>query len=356
MPESMHPSPTMRAAVYRGIDDVRVEDVPIPEIGPGEALVRIRACGVCGTDLKKIHYGLVSPPRIFGHEMAGEIVQVGEGVEEWAPGDRVAVMHHVPCMDCHYCRERSYSQCATYKLTGTTAGFEPAGGGFAEYIRVMDWIVRRGMVRIPADVSFEQAAFIEPVNTCLKAVRKAGIHEGHTVLILGQGPIGLLFTQLARLAGAFVIGTDPLAARRELCQQFGASALPPDRRDVGEAVKELTDGRGADVTVLTVAESRHISDALEYTRPGGTALLFAQTRPDDTTLVDAYEICALEKDLIGSYSSDITLEDEVGDLIFTRQLNVLDLISHRFPIEQIQEALHLAGHPSDSSLKVMVEP
>ena len=359
MPPEGHPDlpgETMLAAVYRGIDDVRVEELSVPEIGPGEVMVRVRVCGVCGTDLKKIRHGLVPPPRVFGHEMAGEIVKVGEGVEGWAFGDRVAVMHHVPCLACHFCLERSYAQCPTYKHTGTTAGFEPAGGGFAQYIRVMDWIVRRGVVRIPSDVSLEQAAFIEPLNTCLKAVRKTGIHEGLTVLILGQGPIGLLFTQLARMAGAYVIATDPISSRRELAQGFGAAALPADDDDVREAVREVTDGRGADITILTVADASRIPFALELTRPGGKALLFAQTWPGDQTSIDAASICAQEKDLIGSYSSDITLLEETAELIFSRRVDVLDLISHRFPLEQIQEALALAGNPSQTSLKVMVEP
>jgi L-iditol 2-dehydrogenase len=160
----------MQAAVYRGVNDVRVETVPVPQIEAGEVLIRVHTCGICGTDLKKIHTGSHSAPRIFGHETSGVIAAVAEDVEGFAVGDRVMVFHHIPCGECFYCRRKVFAQCPVYKKVGCTAGFEPSGGGFAEYVRVMDWIVRRGLVKIPDGVSFEQAAFVEPVNTCLKGV------------------------------------------------------------------------------------------------------------------------------------------------------------------------------------------
>src|ERR1700723_2724426 len=163
---------TMRAAVYRGINDVRVETIPVPEIGAGEVLVRIHTCGICGTDLKKIHTGSHDVPRVFGHEMSGTIVRVGKGVRGFAVGDRVMAFHHIPCGECFYCRKQTFAQCERYKKVGTTAGVGGAGGGgFAEYIRVMDWIVGAGLVKVPEDIPFEQAAWIEPVNTCFKAVK-----------------------------------------------------------------------------------------------------------------------------------------------------------------------------------------
>ena len=165
----------MRAGVYRGKGQVVVESVPIPEIGEGEVLFRVAACGICGTDIKKIHHGFVAPPQILGHELAGTVVAVGRGVTKFKPGDRVVSFHHIPCGDCFYCEEKLFSQCAGYKKTGLTAGFDPNGGGFAEYVRAMPWIVERGMIALPADVSFEEATFVEPVNTCLKAVRKARV-------------------------------------------------------------------------------------------------------------------------------------------------------------------------------------
>src|SRR5215475_5251591 len=188
---------TMRAAVYRDINDVRVETIPVPEIGPGEVLVKIHTCGICGTDLKKIHTGSHSAPRVFGHEMAGTIASVGEGGTGFAVGDRVMAYHHIPCGECYYCRKQTFAQCETYKKVGCTAGFEPSGGGFAEYIRVMDWIVRKGRVKVPDGVPFEQASFIEPVNTCYKAIEMLDLQPDETVLVIGQGPIGILLAALA---------------------------------------------------------------------------------------------------------------------------------------------------------------
>jgi L-iditol 2-dehydrogenase len=346
----------MRAAVYRGVNDVRVERLPIPELGAREALVRIASCGVCGTDIKKIQYGLTPPPRIFGHEMAGTIAAVGAEVTGWSVGDRVVVMHHVPCMECYYCAQRAFAQCPTYKKTGTTAGFEPAGGGFAEYIRVMDWIVERGMVRVPETVSLEEATFVEPVNTCLKAIYRADVRAGQSVAVFGQGQIGLLFTQLAHWRGAEVYAVDPLEYRRETAMRMGATAaFAPERSNFVNEARSRTQGRGADLAIVAVASNAVAAQAFEAVRPGGKVLLFAQTRLGDPLQVDAGSVCMLEKDLIGSYSSDITLQDQSAELVFSRALNVRDLITHRFPLEEIGEALALAISPRDHSLKIMVQ-
>src|SRR5438552_6151482 len=182
------PTRTMQAAVYHGKNDVRLETVPVPEIGKGELLVQIHTCGICGTDLKKISTGSHSAPRIFGHETAGQIVALGTGVSNVQVGDRVMVFHHIPCGECYYCRHKIFAQCPVYKKVGATAGFEPSGGGFAEYVRVMDWIVQRGVIKLPDSVSYEQASFIEPVNTCMKAIETLRIQRGETVLVIGQGP------------------------------------------------------------------------------------------------------------------------------------------------------------------------
>jgi len=176
----------MRAVVYHGKNDLRLEIVPVPAIGAGELLVKIATCGICGTDLKKIHTGSHSAPRIFGHEMAGTIVRVGQGVTNFKIGERVMVFHHVPCGTCYYCRKHTPAQCLQYKKVGSTAGMIPSGGGFSEYIRVMDWIVaNRGVIRIPDGVPFEQAAFIEPMNTVLKGVKLLNLAKDDTVLVIG---------------------------------------------------------------------------------------------------------------------------------------------------------------------------
>src|SRR6266478_5217222 len=199
----------MRAVVYRGINDLRLETVPVPRISPNELLVKVAACGVCPTDIKKIQHGTVSPPRIFGHETAGTIVRVGSAVRGWKIGDRVALHHHVPCLECHACRHRAFAQCARYKRTGITAGFEPAGGGYAEYVRVMSFVLP-GVVKIPPRNTFLEGAMQEPVNTVLKAVKRLTLLPGDTVLVAGQGPIGLMFTRLLVLRGMKVVATDLL--------------------------------------------------------------------------------------------------------------------------------------------------
>src|SRR5580692_2128073 len=213
----------MQAAVYRGNSVVSVDTVDTPEIGPGEILIRVEACGVCHTDLKKIEYNLLTPPRIYGHETAGVVAHVGSNVTKFQPGDRVIVFHHIPCGECFYCQRKLYAQCPVYKKVGVTAGFEPAGGGFSQYVRVMDWIVERGVEKIPAGVSFAQASFVEPVNTCLKGVKQIDPQPEDVVAILGQGPIGLIFTMMVARTGAKIVATDTMPSRRKLSREFGAS-------------------------------------------------------------------------------------------------------------------------------------
>src|ERR1043166_2652407 len=234
---------TMRAAVYRGKNDVRLETVPVPEIGKGELLVRVHTCGICGTDLKKILTGSHSAPRIFGHEMAGQVVATGEGVKNFAVGDRVMVFHHIPCGECYYCQKKVFAQCPVYKKVGATAGFEPSGGGFAEYIRVMDWIVRKGVVKIPDQVSYQQASFIEPVNTCMKAIEQLRLEPDETVLVVGQGPIGIMLALLARRMGATVVTSDLYPQRLKISESFGlVHTVNAGQADPGSRVRELTDG------------------------------------------------------------------------------------------------------------------
>ncbi len=233
----------MHAAVYRGDSAVAIERIPTPEIGPGEILIRVEACGVCHTDLKKVEYNLLPPPRIYGHETAGVVVRIGAAVTKYQAGDRVIVFHHIPCGNCFYCAHKLYAQCPGYKKVGVTAGFEPAGGGFGQYVRVMDWIVERGVEKIPDGISFEEASFVEPLNTCLKAVIQCDPQPDDTVLVIGQGPIGLMFTMLFAQRGARVVATDTIDRRLELSGQCGAeTALDPGKSDVAEVLRSMTRG------------------------------------------------------------------------------------------------------------------
>jgi L-iditol 2-dehydrogenase len=351
---------TMRAAVYHGINDVRLETVPVPAIGPGELLVRIATCGVCGTDLKKIHLGSHSAPRIFGHEMAGTIVAVGKGVTRFALGQRVMVYHHVPCGQCYYCRKNTPAQCPLYKKTGATAGFEPSGGGLAEYIRVMDWIVAGGgVVAIPDGVPFEQAAFIEPVNTVLKGVKLLNLQPDDTVLVIGQGPIGLMHAVLAHRLGARVLTSDLYPERHAIAAGFGlTNPIHAGQENVADRVKAETEGRGADAVVLAVGGNALIKTAMDACRMGGRVMLFAQTQHGEATF-DPGAVCVDEKTLLGSYSSSFDLADEVADLVFSGYRNGFDLtrlISHRFSLEDAIQAIDVASHPKADSMKIMIEP
>jgi L-iditol 2-dehydrogenase len=423
---------TMRAVVYRGVNDLRLETVPVPRIGPNELLVKVAVCGVCPTDIKKIQHGTIPPPRIFGHETAGTIVKIGsqkaEGRSQKAKsaggasvpasrfkiGDRVALHHHVPCLDCHFCRHASFAQCETYKRTGITAGFEPAGGGYAEYVRVMPFVLP-GVVKIPTKNTFAEGAMLEPVNTVLKAVRRLNLLPGDTVLVSGQGPIGLMFTRLLHLAGARVLATDLLESRLKLAKKFGAkwTHLVDSRESNVEGRKASTlvsRPSSLDAAVIAVPSDAAVHEALQLVRGGGQVLLFAHTRrtevrsqrPDsgsqklpspagagegackavegpgdenksgsrksdvrpttsdlrllssDLCPLDFSSICLDEKDLIGSYSSDFTLQAEVARLVFSRRLDVRPLVSHYFPLEQTAAAVALAARPTADSLKILV--
>ena len=351
---------TMRAAVYRGVNEMRVETVPVPAIGPGELLVKVATCGICGTDLKKIHTGSHSAPRIFGHEMAGTIVQAGERVSRFAIGDRVMVFHHVPCGECYYCRKRTFAQCPVYKKVGTTAGLEPSGGGFAEYIRVMDWIVNLGgVVRIPDDVPFEQAAFAEPVNTVLKAVKLLNLAPDETVLVIGQGPIGVMLAALSARSGARILTSDLYPERHAIAAKFGLNhPIEAKSENVVERAIRETDGRGADAVILAVGGSALIQTAMAAARPGGKVMLFAQTQHEEAT-IDPGAVCMDEKTLLGSYSSSFEIVDEVTGLVFggyRHGFDLTQLISHRFPLERAAEAIEIASHPKSDSMKIMIEP
>ena len=347
---------TMTAAVYRGKDDVRLETVPVPQIGPGEILVRVHTCGICGTDLKKIATGSHSAPRIFGHETSGTVAAIGAGVTNFAAGDRVMVFHHIPCGRCYYCQHKTFAQCETYKKVGCTAGFEPSGGGFAEYVRVMDWIVEKGTVRIPDGVSFEQAAFVEPVNTCMKGIERLALEPGETVLVIGQGPIGIILSVLAKGAGTRVITSDLYEQRLTISKGFGLeNAVNSSSADVVREARSQSEGRGIDAAILAVGSNSLIRIAMDAVRPGGRVLLFAQTQHGDAEF-DPAAVCVDEKTLIGSYSASVDLQEDSVRFVMGQEMALEKLISHRFPLSQAVEALELAAHPQPDSMKIVIQP
>jgi L-iditol 2-dehydrogenase len=345
----------MKAAVCRGAGDLRVEDVPVPEAGPAEMLVRVDACGICGTDIKKIQKGLLAGPRIFGHEIAGTVVRPPRS-GRFREGDRVALHHHIPCGRCFYCERKAYAQCEFYKKNGTTAGFEAAGGGFAEYVKARDWIVERGAIRVPDGVLPEEAAFVEPVNTCLKAVRRAEVGRGQTVAVVGQGPIGLILTQLCRWAGADVLTTDTMPDRLALSRELGASAaVDAARGDAVAEIRALTSGRGADCTILAAVGQAPFQQAIDATRPAGRIMMFAATSPGETALVDLGALSASEKEILTSYSASVDVQDLAAQLVFGREVRVRELVTHRLPLAEAPRAVDLAARPAPGVLKVVLQ-
>jgi L-iditol 2-dehydrogenase len=351
----------MRAAVYRGDSLVSVEKVSTPTVGEGEILIRVEACGVCHTDLKKIEYNLLAPPRIYGHETAGVVAAVGGKVTKYQLGDRVIVFHHIPCGTCFYCQRKLYAQCPVYKKVGVTAGFEPAGGGFAQYVRVMDWIVERGVEKIPEGVPFNTAAFVEPVNTCLKAVEQCDPQAGDVVLVQGQGPIGLLFTMLLKLRGCTIVATDTIPSRRDLSLRCGAHfALDPRTENVAEELRKLTAGRGGDMVFVATNVNGLVEEAIRSTRPGAKIMLFAQTSDKERIELSGASICVGERWLMGSYSASVDLQAASADLVFSGKLPVHLLISHCVPLDKIGFAFRLATHPGEfpeeNPLKIVVRP
>lgn len=348
----------MKAQVFRGVNHLSYEDVSLPALLADEVLVKVSVVGLCQSDIKKILYPLYEPPRIFGHETAGTIAAVGEQVQTWQVGQRVAVMHHIPCMRCDYCLHENYSMCDTYKNIVTTAGFIPSGGGFAEYVKVPGHIVRNGgLIPIPDGISFEEASFVEPTNCCLKAVKKANIQPGQTVLITGAGPIGLMFVMLVKYFGANAIATDLIPARVDKALELGAEAAFDARdADLSTKIQALTRGMGVDVTLLAVPSEKAFFQALDCTRKGGKILFFAEF-PDEVEIpINPNILYRREIDLIGSYSSSFKLQGLAADIVFNRRIDVQALISNKYPLSDLGKAVEQAIKPTPETYKILLYP
>jgi L-iditol 2-dehydrogenase len=351
----------MKAAVWHGGADPSVETLPVPRPAEGELLVRVEACGLCPTDIKKIDLALAKPPIVLGHEMVGEVVECGHGVEPYL-GKRVAVYHHVPCRRCRLCELKLFSQCAGYKKTGTTAGFAPAGGGWAEYFKVAPWIVAGGgVVELPRSLPASVAILMEPLNTCLKCVRAlpgptfAGAPPG-TLVVFGLGPVGLMVAALAHIGGWKVIGVEPLPERVERALRFGACEVYQPGDDLAGRLAAAAPPCGPDAACLATDAARAVTAALAAVRFGGTVMLFGHTRRGHELAIDAGEIGVAEKRLIGSYSSSIELNDDVRALLIEHSALWRELVTHVLPLREIDQALALARHPRNGSLKIAVTP
>ncbi|XGV98818.1 MAG: zinc-dependent dehydrogenase [Leptolyngbya sp. BL-A-14] len=348
----------MKAQVFRGVNQLSYEEIPTPEIAADEVLVQVRVVGLCQSDIKKIRYPLYNPPRIFGHETAGTIASVGADVQNWQVGDRVVVLHHIPCMHCAYCLNDNFSMCDVYKNITTTAGFAPSGGGFADYVKVPGHIVRSGgLVPIPEDVTFEQASFVEPTNCCLKAVKKAQIAPGQTVLITGAGPIGLMFIMLVKYFGARAIATDLLPTRIEKALSVGADAAFDARDpDLTAKIHAMTHGMGVDTSILAVPSDKAFFQALDCTRKGGKILFFAEF-PDELEIpINPNILYRREIDLMGSYSSSFRVQALAADIVFNKRIDVDALVSDRYPLKDLSAAVDQAVSPGPDTYKILIYP
>ncbi|MDG6220876.1 MAG: zinc-dependent dehydrogenase [Candidatus Thermoplasmatota archaeon] len=339
----------MRAAMYYSNSDIRIAELSKPEITKDEVLVKIRACGICGSDVME-WYRKKTAPRVLGHEVAGEIAKVGDRVEKFAEGQRVFVTHHVPCNTCHYCLIGHHSACDTLRTTN----FHP--GGFAEYLRVPEINVDRGTYLLPDNVSYEEGTFIEPLGCVYRGQRLAGFSSGRTVLVLGSGISGILHMALAKAMGAGkIIATDISPFRLEMAKKFGADVTLDAQEDVPSAVKDENEGRGADLVITSTGAKPALKQAMDSVGRGGTILWFAPTDPDYLPPIDLNRLWKDEVSMKTSYAACPEDIISVIEMLAEKRVPVKEMITHRLRLEEITEGFRLVSQAEDS-LKVVVFP
>jgi len=340
----------MRVAVWYNNWDVRVEKMPVPRTGPGELLLRIEASGICGSDVME-WYRLDRAPLVLGHEIGGQVVEVGQGVEKYKEGDRVSVAHHVPCNTCYHCLRGHHTMCDTLRKTN----FDP--GGFAEYVRVPAINVDRGVFSLPDEMSYEEATFIEPLACVLRGQRIGRIQPGDSVLVLGSGIAGLLHLQLVKTLGARrVIATDISDFRRNAARRFGADVALDAREYSPAQLREVNDGYLADLVIVCTGATAAVNQALASVERGGTVLLFAPTDPGVSTPISLNEVF---------WRTDVTLTTSYGaspydyqtalDIIRAGTIAVRQMITHRLALAEAGLGFQLVARASDS-IKVIIEP
>ncbi|MBI5681811.1 MAG: alcohol dehydrogenase catalytic domain-containing protein [Deltaproteobacteria bacterium] len=339
----------MRAAVYYNNNDVRLEQRPVPKISDGELLVKVIASGICGSDVME-WYRIKKSPLVLGHEISGDIVEVGQGVSKYKKGDRVFVTHHVPCNTCHYCLIGHHSVCDTLRTTN----FEP--GGFAEYIRVPKINVDRGTFLLPDEISYEEGTFIEPLACCFRGLRLANFKAGQKILVIGSGISGFLHIQLARALGAGkIVATDINDYRLSAAKKFGADKIINAKEDVPKRLKEINNGFLADLVIICTAAEAAIQQGLKSVDRGGTILFFAPTNPDVEIPIPLWDLWRNEITLTTSYAAsgiDITATME---LIANKRVNLEDMITHRLPLAETGKGFKLVAEARES-IKVIIEP
>jgi L-iditol 2-dehydrogenase len=339
----------MRVAMYYNNRDVRLEEMPVPKIGPGELLIRTRASGICGSDLME-WYRIKKAPLVLGHEITGEVAAVGDGVGDFRVGDRVYSSHHVPCGKCRYCLAGHQSVCELLRATH----FDP--GGFAEYIRVPKINVELGTMRIPDSMTFDEGSFIEPLGCVVRAQRFARLASGQTVLVIGSGISGLLHIQLARARGAArIIATDISEFRLKAAKQFGADATIHGSADVPQELRKLNENRPADLVIVTTGAMAAMQQAVKSVDRGGTLLFFAPTAAGVDVPIPLFEFWRDEISIVTSYAGSGADLVESMELIRARQVRVADMVTHRLPLAEAGLGFQLTASGQDS-IKVIVDP
>jgi L-iditol 2-dehydrogenase len=340
----------MRVAMYYNNHDIRIEEMPRPKIGPGEMLVRVEASGICGSDVME-WYRVHKAPLVLGHEIAGEVVEVGEEVTKYKLGDRISASHHVPCNTCHYCLSGNHTACDTLRSTN----FDP--GGFAEFLRLPAINVDRGVYLLPDDVSFEEATFIEPLACVLRAQRRARVEPGKTVLVLGSGVGGLLHIHLAGKLGATrVIATDIDDARLRAAARFGADLALNASEDIPTSLRKANEGRLADSIIVCTGAITAINQAVESVERGGTILFFAPTDKDVTIPLSINDLFwRNDVTLTTSYAGDYADHMTALQLIQTKRVTVHEMITHKLGLAETVKGFKLVAEAHDS-IKVIIEP
>ncbi len=339
----------MRVAMYYNNRDVRLEEMPVPQIGPGEILVRVMASGICGSDVME-WYRIRKAPLVLGHEIAGEIADVGEGVTRYRIGDRVFVSHHVPCNTCRYCLRGYHTACETLHTTN----YDP--GGFAEYVRIPKLNVDRGVFPLPDELSFEDGVFIEPLACVVRGQRVVNLQPGQSVLILGSGISGLLHLLLAGSLGAGrIIATDVSEYRLRMARQLGADAVIHAREDIPDRLRRINDGRLADLVIVSTGAPAAFDQALKSVDRGGTVLCFATTEPGVDLAVPINEFWRNEIKLMPSYGNSPLDAVTTIELIRSRRVPVEKMITHRLPLSETGFGFRLVSEGGES-MKVIIKP
>lgn len=339
----------MRVAMYYNNRDVRIEEMPIPKINENEILVKVMTCGICGSDVME-WYRVKKAPMVLGHEATGVIEKVGKNVKKHKKGDRVFVSHHVPCNKCKYCLGNNHTVCDTLRTTN----FEP--GGFSEYLKVPEINVDRGVFLLPDETSFEEGTFIEPLACVIRGQRKAGMKPGKSVLVIGSGISGILHIQMAKASGASkIFATDINDYRLKAAKQFGADSVINAKENVPDRVKELNDGRGADLVIMCASATSAIKQAFESVDRGGTILFFAPTKPGVDIPLSLWDVWRDGITLTTSYAGSLMDIAEAIEIIREKKVNVKDMITHRLNLEETAKGFQLVSK-AENSIKVIIEP